>query len=97
MPGDDHAIRVSKQCLFLAVMSADSFKGSELDIAKAYALSVYYICQVHAMPADRRGASAPIKQGQEFFRQAQAKKPDLVNPKTFSATFDKMRAAPPGH
>jgi hypothetical protein len=97
-PGDTDANRVAKKCGFLAAMSGDSFKGSELDAAKAYVTSVFYICLVHAMPADWPDARATLKKGQESFSQAQALKPDLTtNPETLGPVFDKIRAPTPAH
>jgi hypothetical protein len=97
MPGGNDATRVSKLCVFLGGMSTDSFKSSELEVARTYALSIYNVCLAHAMPADWPDAPAALKRGQELFHQAQAQKPDLVNPEAFSATFDKIRASTPRH
>jgi hypothetical protein len=97
-PGDTDATRVAKKCGFLAAMSGDNFKGSELDAAKAYATSVFYICLVHAVPADWPDAGATLKRGQDAFSQAQALKPDLTtSPETLGPAFDKIRAPTPAH
>ena len=83
-PGDTDATRVAKKCGFLAAM--------------AYATSVFYICLVHAMPADWPDAGATLKRGQDALSQAQALKPDLTtSPETLGPTFDKIRAPTPAH
>ena len=97
-PGDTDATRVAKKCGFLAAMSGDGFKGSELDAAKAYATSIFYICLFHAMSADWPDAGATLKRGQDALSQAQALKPDLTtSPETLGPTFDKIRAPTPAH